>query len=191
MKDSKKEFSDEELINGLKSEQPGQRDRAMEYLYIRNFPVIRNFIMKNSGSEEDAADIFQNAMIAFYEKVRYKQLELNCTIRTFLYSICRNLWFDELRAQKKQQKMVSDLKVVAVESEDMAVLEPDDQTKLVSKLMSQLGTDCNRILGLFYFERFSMKQIAAEMGYANEKVAKNLKARCMKKLKAIANQSSS
>ena len=186
MKDLKQSFSDEEILEGLRSEKPSLTDQALERLYIQNFPIIQNFINKNSGNEEDAADVFQNAVIAFYKKVRSVDFSLSCSIQTYLYSVCRNLWLDELRAQKKQQNLVSELKSIPVEVENIWESKFDERIALVVKLMDQLGEDCKKMLGFYYFKRLRMKQIAVEMGYANEKVAKNLKARCMKKLKALA-----
>ena len=191
MKDSKNEFSDEEVLANLTSEQTIVVDKALELVYIRNFPVIRSFIKKNSGDEEDAADIFQNAMLVFYKKVRSGNLKLTCSIQTYLYSICRNLWLDELRARKKKQTLHAELKIAAVEVEpEPVIVDTDGQIALIKKLMGEIGADCKKMLGLFYFDRLRMKEIAKEMGYANEKVAKNLKGRCMKKLRELAKEAS-
>jgi len=191
MKDSKKEISDQEVLEGLKSEKRIIIDKVLERLYVQNFPVIRNFIRKNSGNDDDAADIFQNTIVVFYKKVRLGNLELNCSIQTYLYSICRNLWLDELRAKKKKQNLVEELKSVEVEASTPDELNPDGRIAIIMKAMNEMGADCKKILGLFYFDRLRMREIATEMGYANEKVAKNIKARCMKKLKNIATDSSS
>lgn len=191
MKDSKKNISDQEILEGLKSEKRVIIDKVLENLYVQNFPVIRSFISKNSGNDEDAADIFQNAIVVFYKKIRLGDLVLNCSIKTYLYSICRNLWLDELRAKKKKQSLIDELKAVEVEASAPAELNPDGRVALIMKSIEQMGADCKKILGLFYFDRMRMKEIASEMGYANEKVAKNIKARCMKKLKSLAKQVSS
>lgn len=189
MNDPKADLSDEILLKGLQSEKAAVRDHALERLYVQHFPIMSQFIKKNSGNAEDASDIFQNAILAFYKKVRSGNLVLNCSIQTYLYSICRNLWLDELKARKKHQILVSELKSVTVELEPLPSEQTNERVALVMQLMDQLGTDCKKILGLFYFDRLRMKEIAEEMGYANEKVAKNLKGRCMKKLKELAKSS--
>lgn len=188
MKNGKKELSDQEILKGLESGTPAEVDEVLEVLYIKNYLMLRSFINKNSGNDEDAADVFQNAIMAFYKKVRQGNLQLNCTIQTYLYSICRNLWLDELRARKKKQNLIEELKAVEVKVSPPPFIDPDSRIGLLMKLMDQLGADCKKILGLFYFDRFSMKDIALEMKYANEKVAKNIKGRCMKKLKTLAGQ---
>lgn len=186
MKETKTEFSDKEILEGLQSEQPVVTDKALGRLYVQNFSIIQHFINKNSGNDDDAADVFQNAVLAFYKKIKSGEFKLTCSIQTYLYSVSRNLWLDELRAKKKQQTLVDELKIVAVEVDTPPTVDPDSRIALIAKLMGQLGEDCRKILGLFYFDRMRMKEIAAEMGYANEKVAKNLKGRCMKKLKTLA-----
>ncbi len=188
MTEKKNEYSDQEVLEHLQSENKILADKVLENVYVKNFPIIQNFIKKNSGDEEDAADVFQNTILAFYKKVRLGNLTLNCSVQTYLYSICRNLWLDELRARKKKQTLVAELKYVEVEVESSQEVDPESRIALLAKLMSQLGADCKKILGLFYFDKMRMKEIAVEMGFANEKVAKNIKGRCMKKLKTLAGE---
>lgn len=186
MTDANKAYSDKEILSDLKSEKKAVRDKALEKVYVKNFPIIQGFIKKNNGNNEDAADIFQNAILIFYKKVCSGNLKLTCSIGTYVYSICRNLWMDELRSKKKNQTLISELEVVEIEEDEQIVDDIDGKIDLIAKLMNQIGADCKKMLRLFYFDRLRMKAIAIEMGYANEKVAKNLKGRCIKKLKALA-----
>jgi len=81
-----KSWSDEEIIFCLR-ESEAKRELALTHMYSKLFPVIKSYIHKNNGTDEDAADIFQDAMIVFYEKVRLDQFQLNSSIRTYLYSV--------------------------------------------------------------------------------------------------------
>lgn len=76
-----KPLSDEkELLKGL-----ANNDRkAVETLYQENFNTIQSLIINNNGSSDDAKDIFQEAIIVLYEKVRAGGFELQCQIKTFL-----------------------------------------------------------------------------------------------------------
>ena len=58
--------------------------------------MVQTFILNNSGTSDDAKDIFQEAMIVLYEKVRSGSFELNCQIKTYVYSVCRRLWLKRL-----------------------------------------------------------------------------------------------
>lgn len=62
----------------------------------------------------------------------------------------------------------------------------DSQEKLkIQSLLHQLGDPCKSLLTMYYFNRFSMAEIAERLDYASADVAKNKKSLCMKKLKAL------
>ena len=52
---------------------------------------------QDGGTRDDAKDIFQDALIIFHRKVRSEEFVLTCAVSTYLFSICRNLWREELR----------------------------------------------------------------------------------------------
>ena len=65
---------------------------AIEAVYKENFSLIQHFVVSNNGSEDDARDVFQEAMMVLYEKSRNPEFELTCQIKTYLYSVSRRLW---------------------------------------------------------------------------------------------------
>lgn len=179
------QLSDEQVISGLKSEYKQERENTLKQLYAQHFPVIASFISKNNGTPADAADIFQDAVIVFYENARKDQFDLRSSIRTYLYSICKNLWMNRLRAQKRQTTIDDQLDAIPIEPKSLEVLQNNERQELIIQLMETLGEDCKKVLSLYYFDRFRMKAIAGQMGFANEQVAKNKKAKCMKRLKTL------
>ncbi|MEJ7661590.1 MAG: hypothetical protein WKG07_19370 [Hymenobacter sp.] len=44
---------------------------------------MSHFVLQNSGSEDDAQDVYQEGVMVFYEKVRDGSLELSCQIKTY------------------------------------------------------------------------------------------------------------
>ena len=71
--------------------------QSIETIYRDNYPVIQAFILNNSGNPDEAKDIFQEAMIVLYEKAVSGTFELNCLLKTYLYSVCRRLWLKRLQ----------------------------------------------------------------------------------------------
>ena len=65
-----RKYTDQEIIQGLKTGE----SFAVKYLVREFLPVIRYFISKNNGNDEDAKDIFQDALYIIIEKV-YKMRE--------------------------------------------------------------------------------------------------------------------
>ena len=49
--------------------------------------MVQSLIINNNGSSDDARDIFQEAVIVLYEKARTGTFELNCQLKTYLYSV--------------------------------------------------------------------------------------------------------
>ena len=83
------ETNEQKLLEGL-----AINDRkAVEAIYKQHFSMVQSLVTANSGGSDDARDIFQEAMIVLYEKVKTGTFELNCQIKTYLYSVCRRLWF--------------------------------------------------------------------------------------------------
>ncbi|MCU0337988.1 MAG: sigma-70 family RNA polymerase sigma factor, partial [Sediminibacterium sp.] len=89
----KAESNEQSLLKGLANND----SKAIETIYKENFGVIQAFIIGNNGSLDDARDIFQEAMIALYEKAQDKSFVLTCQIKTYVYSICRRLWLKRLQ----------------------------------------------------------------------------------------------
>ena len=78
--------------------------KAVETIYRENYNMIQALIINNNGSSDDAKDIFQEAMIVLFEKVRSGGFELNCQIKTFVYSVSRRLWLKRLQQQNRYEK---------------------------------------------------------------------------------------
>ncbi len=84
---------EKELLKGLAN---NNKD-AIEAIYRDNYNLIQNLIINNNGTEDDARDIFQEALIVLYEKSKTDTFELNCQIRTYIYSVSRRLWLKKLQ----------------------------------------------------------------------------------------------
>ena len=183
-----KNWTDEEIIFCLQGEFK-KREQALKELYSRLFPTIKSYIQKNNGTDEDAADIFQDAMVVFYEKVRLHQFQLTSSIRTYIYSVCRHLWLNKLRAQKKVISLTDEGNTINIKSDNLDILGTKEKNQNLIKILETLGEDCKKVLVLYYFERLRMKEIAEVMNFANDQVAKNKKSSCLKKLKVIVAES--
>ena len=184
-----RKLSTADILTNLKAPDNHIVDQAFAYLYREYYPVIQSFIRDNSGSEEDAADVFQDALIVLYNKVRSEHFKLTCTIKTFIYSICKNLWLKKLNSRKLHITKKEAFKTTELAPNITDILENDEQSKLVAQLLKQLGEDGERILIYYYFDGLDVKEITQKMGYANEYVTRNKKFRSLKKLRTLLSQS--
>lgn len=179
------EHSEQTLLAMLRGDEQRQIDQALSQLYRQYYELVQQLILKNSGTVDEADDIFQEVLLAFYTQLRNGKLTLQCTIKTYLYSVARNMWLNELRKRSNKPDMVETDEFIVLEENHLAAMMLTERNQEMAKLIRSLGEQCQEILTYFYFDRFRMKKVAALMGFANEQVAKNKKSKCLKKLKAL------
>jgi DNA-directed RNA polymerase specialized sigma24 family protein len=72
------------------------REHTLTRIYQRAFPLVRRYVQQHGGSAQDAQDIFQDAMVIFYEKAVADTFVLSSSVGTLLVGISRNRWRREL-----------------------------------------------------------------------------------------------
>jgi RNA polymerase sigma factor (sigma-70 family) len=173
---------EQELLRGLAlSSRP-----AIETIYKDNYTMVQSFILNNSGSTDDAKDVFQEAMVVLYEKVKSGSFELNCLIKTYIYSVCRRLWLKRLhQLQRITPEIQNTEEVMAVEEELEMHEQRNNDFLLMEKAMQNLGEPCKSLLEAYYLDKKSMVEIARSFGYTNADNAKNQKYKCLMRLKKL------
>ncbi|MEM1321702.1 MAG: sigma-70 family RNA polymerase sigma factor [Bacteroidota bacterium] len=180
-----KRLSDHTIVEQLLSPDERTNDDILRYLHRRLYPMICRFLLNNKGSQADADDIFQEALIAIFKMVRQGKVDGNVNIEAYIYSICRNLWLKRLHKYRKETELTDEMTAIPTEDAGIKSFIDDDQKAAVEALFQQLGDDCRKVLMYYYYERRSMKEIMKLMNYSSEQVAKNKKSRCMKKLNEL------
>ncbi len=160
--------------------------KAVETIYKENYNTIQALIINNNGSADDAKDIFQEAMIVLYEKVRQGGFELNCQIKTFMYSVSRRLWLKRLQQQNRYSSPGDSMEAVVDVDEDLEFHEQKDgELDMMEKAIGSLGEPCKSLIEAYYLQKKSMQEIAADFGYTNADNAKTQKYKCLVRLKKI------
>src|SRR5258708_1177379 len=130
--------------------------------------MIQSLVINNNGSADDAKDVFQEAMIVLYEKVRSGNFELTCLIKTYVYSVSRRLWLKRLQQLNRFQIEVNGAgETIPVEDELEAHEKLNSEFVLMEKGLSGLGEPCKSLLEAYYLQKRSMNEIAAAFGYTN------------------------
>ena len=150
-------------------------EQAIDFLYKKYYRMMTKMVLSNSGTEEEAQDIYQEALIVFWQKAVSGNLVLTSKISTFLYSICLNLWRKEL---DRKSRLSHEEKDGSVEMD----VSRDERIKIINECINDLGTTCKKILKYFYFDQMSMSNIALNLGFANTDTAKTKKYKCKKRL---------
>ena len=160
--------------------------KAIETIYKQNYAMIQSFILNNSGSNDDARDIFQEAMIVLFEKARLGSFELSSQLKTYIYSVCRRLWLKRLNQMQKYNGNLENIEEVVAVDDDMEVHEKrNNDFILMENAMSKIGEPCKTLLEAYYIKKKHMQEIAADFGYTNADNAKTQKYKCLMRLKKI------
>ncbi len=179
------QISDTALIEKLldrRTEEDGIR-----YLYKVHFETLKWFIRRNSGSDEDAQDIFQEVVVSFVHLVKQNRFKRESSIGTFLFSMNRNIWLNELkrRGRSKEREKNYDQMLEQQEVQMESQLDNREASEQLLGIMDRLGENCKKILLLFYYENLSFREMLIELDYENEQVLRNKKYKCLKKLEEM------
>ena len=173
---------DQYLLEGLAKE----NKQAIEYIYKNNYKSIQKLVLYNNGDDDDAADVFQEALVVLYEKSINHDFRLSCQIKTFLYSVAKRIWLKRLNTKNKFSALSEDADSLS-NSDDTNEKEQELQRNfnLMEDALSKLGEPCRSLLEAYYLENKDMNQIAALFNYTNSDNAKTQKYKCMIRLKKL------
>ncbi|MCX6270133.1 MAG: sigma-70 family RNA polymerase sigma factor [Bacteroidetes bacterium] len=178
-------YSDDDIVQGFRNPDP----KVVNYVYSSYYKLIESFILKHGGAYEDVKDVFQEGLSVVYLKVQQQNFKLNSAFGTYLFSICKNRWFFELRRRKYSSELLSnweqDETVDDGKSFAFEVMQ-ERKENLFRKHYVELDEECQQIMRLF-LKKIPFKEIAEIMGYDSEMNAIKRKARCkeilMKRIK--------
>jgi RNA polymerase sigma factor (sigma-70 family) len=174
-------YSDNDFIAGLKSGD----NIVLSALYKKYFNVVLKFIVNNSGTEEAARDIYQEAIIVLYENAQKPSFELSCQLQTYIYSIVKRLWLKQLRRNGKTLlfKEEEENELVDLSADLLEYEQKEKDIEKMNKSLGELGEPCASLIRDFYVQRLNMDEIASKFGYTNADNAKNQKYKCLQRLK--------
>src|SRR5512143_264258 len=141
-----RKLGDAELLEAIR--QGKGLDTAIKSIYRDHFESLAWIMKNNSGNQQDAEDIFQEVVVNFIELVQKDKFRGESSIKTFLFSITRHTWLNELK--KRGRSEVRELKYEKAqpqEETDVSHLIADREAKKqVMDVVEQLGDTCKKIL---------------------------------------------
>lgn len=164
-------------------------NRPVRYLYEHFFEDAATEIRLRGGTDEDAADIFQEAVLILIDNIKSGKFRHESSVKTFLVGIARNLWLFEKRTRERRASREINFTASETNYSEAENFEIGDRvfsksnTDVIQTIFKHVGEICSKILVGVYYENSSMKTLLQRFHFDNEQVLRNRKARCMKKLK--------
>jgi RNA polymerase sigma factor (sigma-70 family) len=161
-----RKFSDSAIIEGIRR----QDEKILNWLYDNYLEQVRHHVLRNSGSEADVPDVFQESIIALYRQITENHLNLTTDLKGYFYGIARNIWNSQLRKRMPSTAIDADT------PDDSTLDEAGDKIleRIISRVFNKLSDDNRTILTLFA-EGLSFQEIAEEMDLKNETYARRKK----------------
>lgn len=163
-------------------------EKALKILYQNNYYKVERYVMENTGTSNEAKDIFQEAFIALWRNIQLGrfQPEYEGSLDAYLFSIAKNKWLDHLRNVKRNQTVSITIESNGIENIQELTEEENRSLKNIKESLKLLGDICREVLKRFYYQRQSMRTIAEEMNWT-EATARNNKYRCLQQLRKFVN----
>ena len=146
----------------------------LEQLYVEAFPAVAKWISKSGGSLEDAKDVFHDAMVVYYEK--HQALALQSSPSAYLMGICKHLWFRQCRAKNSIEMSLDGIDIPIPQ-------EPTPNQITLLTLLKETGQKCLNILRKFYYQGYSMAELAKAQDFKSERSATVQKYKCLEKIR--------
>ena len=182
---AQEQYTDAELIAAISAGR--ELNDAIRFIYRQYSQATSSFIMQHGGSEQDADDIFQETVVAFIEVVQKGKYRGEASVKTFLNSIARNYWFNEIKKRDRSglRDKQFELSRDKNEADVSHYISEMERKRQLRELVDQLGESCRKVLLLFYYENLSMKEMVEHLPYDNEQVVRNKKYKCLQALAGL------
>ena len=168
-------------VNGLLRNDP----QLIRSLYAAHYPAIRQYVLKNSGTADDAQDVFQEAVTVLWLQVKEGRFKATTEPDPggFLFQVAKFKWLDVVRSAAHRN-----MRVLHNEESGPRAVEDDhgieERILRLRDVYDKLDDKCRKVLDQFYFERKDLASIAEDMGVEEESI-RTIKYRCMMKLRAF------
>lgn len=142
--------------------------KVIRSIFNEFLPSVEAYVRSHGGNEEDAKDVFMEALIVIYKKIKAKELILTVQFPTYLIAICKNLWLKIVRRKKFDAGVTPDDPVVSKaygEVQKNEFSEKNEQQQLFDEKFHQLPNDCQTVLSITWHTELSMEDVAEAMGW--------------------------
>lgn len=171
--------SEDELIDLVRND----NDAAIKFVYQNHYKMIEQYVLKNNGIIDDAKDLYQDAFMVLYNKLKQPEFKLSSSMSTYLFSVAKNLWLKKLRDKKIKTVHIDGIIEQPKEESTLNETRLNKELEITTEALEKLGDPCKTLLLEFYFKKTKMDAIAKLLNYTNANRAKAQKYKCMQRLK--------
>ena len=158
-----KSTEQQHIINGIKSADTA----TLKAFYKKNWIPVCNYILTHGGTEQEAEDIFHDALECLYHKAVSDTLNIQtASLHSYFYAMCKNMWCNYLQRKKKfvamEEKFMNQKQDTSCPDQRETYQE---QYHLFQAYIQKLSASGKQLIQLV-IDGYSIKEIAHTMGYS-------------------------
>jgi DNA-directed RNA polymerase specialized sigma24 family protein len=152
------------------------REQDFIALYKSTFPAVARYVHQKGGTLDEARDIFQDALVIYYEKTVVQENTIETTNEAYIFGIARHLWSRKF----KENNRIEDKEFPSHLFEEET---PEPSTERITRYLEVAGKKCMALLRAFYYDKLKMREITEQFGFSGERSATVQKHKCIEKLR--------
>ncbi|WP_017187817.1 sigma-70 family RNA polymerase sigma factor [Alkalibacillus haloalkaliphilus] len=153
-------------LQALQKETITEQDRIelLDYCMKHYGHDVKRVVYSYVQNDDDAEDVTQEVFISVYQKI--DQFNQDSQLKSWLIRIAINKSKDHLRSFKYRQQRLKDKLLQSLKKESIETTTPEDlsiqtdENKQLIKQIYELPTKYKEVIILYYFEQFTVKEIA-------------------------------
>jgi len=149
-----------------------EREKLFISLYKEVFPAVARYVSKMGGTFDEAKDIFQDALVIWYEKTAAGIVNND---KAYLVGIAKHLWL-KTYSLHSPNVVISDFDVKMEEER-----QPSENSIL--NFLQTAGKKCMDLLRSFYYDELPLADIAETFGFSGVRSATVQKYKCLEKVR--------
>ncbi|WP_342645995.1 sigma-70 family RNA polymerase sigma factor [Mucilaginibacter sp. CSA2-8R] len=153
-------------------------EQWLTHLYLSVFSAVAAYIKGKGGTLDDAKDVFQDALVIYYEKAIASKVIIEHSEKAYLLGIAKHLWYHR---QQKQKGTVSE-DVLDYDHLAIEVVVVPAANRLL-RYLETAGQKCMDMLQAFYYDKLNMREIAERFNLSGERSATVQKHKCLEKVR--------
>ena len=158
-----------------------KREELFIRLYKKAFPIVAGYISRRGGSFDEAKDVFQDALVIYYEKITACGFSADTNDTAYLIGITKHLWLKRYRENDQN---------IPLENIDATFDEGDESPsgKRIMHFLEKAGSKCMELLKGFYYDQLPLTDIAIAFGFSGVRSATVQKYKCLEKVRETIKQ---
>jgi len=162
---------------------PEKREQELIKLYKTTFPAVAKYISRRGGTLEQAKDVFQDALLLWFEKSA--SLTVNTTNSAYFFGMVKHLWLRKFSEGNITIPINDEL-----EKELESLNEERISSNRILNLLESTGRKCLNLLKSFYYDKSPMAELAESFGFKTIRSATVQKYKCLEKVRETVKEKS-